>query len=124
LKEMWRVLKPGGIGVITTPNMAAWYNRLFMLFGYGPMNYTPSPEYKNIGYPRFVHKKNIYDHPRVFTVRALKELLGLCGFRIMDWDVINDVYRGQPHGGMRAAASYMIPRGWRENTIIKITPLK
>ena len=34
LFEVKRGLKPGGIAVISTPNLASWYNRLFLLFGW------------------------------------------------------------------------------------------
>jgi ubiquinone/menaquinone biosynthesis C-methylase UbiE len=36
LEEIYRVLKPDGHLLITTPNLASWYNRLLLLFGYQP----------------------------------------------------------------------------------------
>lgn len=36
LFEVKRMLKPGGIAVITTSNLASWYNRLSLLFGWQP----------------------------------------------------------------------------------------
>lgn len=34
LMEVWRILKPGGYLLVTTPNLASWLNRLLLLFGY------------------------------------------------------------------------------------------
>lgn len=38
LDEIFRVLKPNGIAVLTTPNLAVWYNRIVMLFGFQPFH--------------------------------------------------------------------------------------
>lgn len=118
LREVIRVLKPGGYALFTTPNLAAWYNRLGLLFGYQPFNYTPSPEYRNIGFPKFVKKNNIYDHPRVFTHKALKELFEKIGYRVENMDVVNHTYEGQPYRKARELAHYLVPKGWKENIVI------
>ena len=36
VQEIQRVLKKGGYVIITTPNLASWYNRLCLLFGWQP----------------------------------------------------------------------------------------
>src|SRR6266498_5058359 len=36
LSEAHRVLKKGGLIIITTPNLAAWFNRIIFLFGFQP----------------------------------------------------------------------------------------
>lgn len=36
LKNLWRVLRKDGTCIITTPNLASWYNRVFLLLGYQP----------------------------------------------------------------------------------------
>ena len=36
LDEIYRILKPGGVAVISTRNLAAWYNRAVLLFGFQP----------------------------------------------------------------------------------------
>lgn len=121
LKEVFRVLKPDGKAVFTTPNLAAWYNRIGLLFGYQPFNYTPSPGYRNIGFPSFVKKDNIFDHPRVFTHRALKELFQNIGFVVEKTAVVNHTYSGQPYEKLRSIINYLIPMGWRENIIIRVS---
>jgi len=73
LREIARVLKPNGHCILTTPNLASWYNRLLLLLGYQPYHTDVS----------FLHQvgklKPIVDggsgHFRVFTLRALRELL-------------------------------------------------
>lgn len=39
LREARRVLKKDGHIIITTPNLAAWFNRIIFLFGYQPFFY-------------------------------------------------------------------------------------
>lgn len=36
MQEINRVLKPGGVAILTTPNSGAWFFRLFKLFGLPP----------------------------------------------------------------------------------------
>ncbi len=36
LEETYRILKPDGIFILTTPNLAWWINRLILLLGYQP----------------------------------------------------------------------------------------
>ncbi|MBM3192417.1 MAG: class I SAM-dependent methyltransferase, partial [Chlamydiae bacterium] len=43
-------LEPNGVFVVTTPNMANLFNRLFLLFGWSPGFYSPSLRY-NTGNP-------------------------------------------------------------------------
>ncbi len=78
LENIYLVLKPSGYLVISVPNIASWYNRLFLLFGLMPVwiesslkTYTGNP---------FVRKG--VGHIHAFTKRSLTELLRLKGFRI------------------------------------------
>jgi 2-polyprenyl-3-methyl-5-hydroxy-6-metoxy-1,4-benzoquinol methylase len=124
LHECYKTLKRDGVMILTTPNLASWQNRLLLLFGYHPTNYTVSSEFKNLGFPKFIKKKNLYDHPRVFTVRALKEILEKTGFKILGLKVINHTYSGQEYRILRFLLNMILPANWKENIVVKVKPLK
>jgi SAM-dependent methyltransferase len=86
LDEILRVLKRGGYVIITTPNLASWYNRLCLLFGWQPFWTEVSTKFV-IGNPlrerRASHESLMPSgHLRVFTPFALKRLLELHNFSI------------------------------------------
>jgi len=62
-----RVLKSEGKVIITTPNLARLYNRLFLLKGSNPLN--PDWSVEETGYEQG------YKHVRLFTVKDLKYYL-------------------------------------------------
>lgn len=82
LREIYRVLKPGGSCIITTPNLAGWPNRLSLLLGYQPFATAVSPEHEGAGKLIMKGDEGQWGHIRVFTTRALKELLKIHQFRI------------------------------------------
>ena len=49
LNEIYRILKKEGICVITTPNLASWYNRIQLLFGYQPYAIPASHKHRGAG---------------------------------------------------------------------------
>jgi len=73
LQEVARVLKPHGHFILTTPNLASWYNRLLLLLGYQP-HHTDVSYWHNVGKFRPI-VDGASGHVRVFTLRALRELL-------------------------------------------------
>lgn len=79
LEEIHRVLKKGGVAVITTPNLANYFNRLTFLFGFQPYFSGTGMKY-NTG--KFFGKDYPCPHLIMFTLKALKELLQLHGFKI------------------------------------------
>jgi methionine biosynthesis protein MetW len=86
LDEVFRTLKNDGIFILTTPNLAAWYNRILLFLGYQPHFTEVSTQY-NVGKIYFgklaLGKETaIGGHLRLFTYHALKELLKLHGFCI------------------------------------------
>lgn len=70
LQEIYRVLKPNGLLIITTPNLATLTDRIKFLFGKAPRQTNPMHEY-------------LYLHIRPFTFSSLKEALTLTRFRVI-----------------------------------------
>jgi SAM-dependent methyltransferase len=86
LDEVSRVLKNDGVFVVTTPNLAAWYNRIILLLGYQP-HFTEVSNKNNVGKlycGKLAEEKEgaIGGHLRIFTYPALKELIALHGFSV------------------------------------------
>ena len=86
LFEVKRVLKPGGIVVITTPNLASWYNRLFLLIGWQPFWTEVSTKFV-IGNPLRERRAKCggimpSGHLRLFTPLALRRFVEMCGFSV------------------------------------------
>jgi SAM-dependent methyltransferase len=70
LTELARVLAPGGVAVITTPNLASLENRIRMLLG---------------RYPNFVEYELGGDgHVRAYTLPTLRRQLERCGMAVED----------------------------------------
>lgn len=70
LAEVWRVLRPGGALLLSTPNLAAWYNRALLAVGVQPI-------FSEVGL-RAIHGrpgKQVVGHLHLFTRRALVSLL-------------------------------------------------
>jgi SAM-dependent methyltransferase len=74
--EARRVLRPGGILLLSTPNLAAWFNR--GLIGLGIQPVFSEVSLRGI-YGRPGHE--VVGHLRLFTRRALVEFLAARGFR-------------------------------------------
>jgi SAM-dependent methyltransferase len=75
LAEAHRVLAPGGWLLLSTPNLAAWYNRVLLAVGVQPL-FTEVSLRGIYGRPG----QEVVGHLRVFTRRALVGLLAANGF--------------------------------------------
>lgn len=82
LDEIYRTLSPKGVCVLTTPNLAAWYNRATLFLGYQPF-FTQVSFHHPVGRLPFVGGFGAGGHLRVFTLRALKGLVQTHRFRIV-----------------------------------------
>ncbi|MCL5434972.1 MAG: class I SAM-dependent methyltransferase [Patescibacteria group bacterium] len=86
LTESKRVLKKNGLLIITTPNLAAWFNRIILLFGYQPFFTEISTIDKTLGLSftrKLTPNRKPLGHLRVFTLKALIELLQMHDFKIL-----------------------------------------
>ena len=73
--EARRILRPGGSLLLSTPNLAAWYNRGLLAFGIQPI-FSEVSLRGVFGRPGRV----VAGHLRLFTRRALTEFLTASGF--------------------------------------------
>lgn len=87
LKEIFRILKPGGYAVISTENLASWDNVLALVLGYTPFSMEFDDGVKKLGNPLSPHDKEVdpgYEAPhiRIFTYKGLLEAVHFVGFRV------------------------------------------
>ena len=85
LQESRRVLKKNGYVIITTPNLAAWFNRILLLLGFQPFFTEVSTIDKTCGLS-FTRRLTTYRKPmghlRVFTLKALEDILHIHRYKI------------------------------------------
>jgi len=82
IREAYRVLKRGGLFLLSTPNLAWWLNRLALLLGYQPYWSECSTIY-NVGKFKRNLRQPLSGHLRLYTYKALKQLLELHGFQVI-----------------------------------------
>jgi len=84
LEEIRRVLRPNGLLVLTTPNMACWENRIGLPLGWQPLFTETGTEWVfNRG--RIAPKARPVGHLHVFTLGAIRALLEFHGFSVQKW---------------------------------------
>ncbi len=79
LQEIRRVLKPGGLCILTTPNLSSWVNRIALLLGYQPFFTEVSTKF-GVGhlFPFWLNA----GHMRLFTYRAIRDLVKIYDFQV------------------------------------------
>ena len=87
IQEFYRIMKVGGYGFISTPNLSSLCNILQLIFTFQPVICAASDKFNGIGNPLASHRGQIitdrtHNHLRVFSLRALEELLKINGFKI------------------------------------------
>jgi SAM-dependent methyltransferase len=85
LDEIGRALKPEGVCVITTPNLASWINRIMLALGWTPLQ-VETTRRSIRGRPRwaFPTEKDPAGHIHVMTVPALKAVVRDNAFVILE----------------------------------------
>lgn len=84
--EVFRVLRPGGLAVISTENLASWHNILALTFGWQAFSLTNVSQLRSgIGNPlanlRYSDPlREMGGHQRIFSYQGLKELAVAAGF--------------------------------------------
>jgi SAM-dependent methyltransferase len=82
LRECARLLSTRGVLVLSTPNLSAWFNRVFLLLGYQPV-FTETSTSWTYGRPRILLRSRPVGHLRCFTPRALRDMLPDCGLQLI-----------------------------------------
>ena len=92
VKELYRLLRPGGYAIIATENLASWHNIFALLWGWQPFTLSQFSEKKSaIGNPWGLDrgentnpalKYPSYRHCLVLSYRGIKELFEIHGFTI------------------------------------------
>lgn len=87
VKEIKRVLAPGGLAVICTENLASWHNIAALAFGYQPFSLTNISSKSPIGNPLALHRGEApagesFQHVHVMTLAALRDIFAAHGLPI------------------------------------------
>ncbi len=87
VKEIKRVLVPGGLAVVCTENLASWHNIAALVIGYQPFSLTNISNKRSIGNPFALHKGaapvgESFQHVHVLTLTALRDLFSAYGLPI------------------------------------------
>ncbi len=83
LAEVARVLCPGGTLILTTPNLASWMNREYLLRGDSPGQQSPA-----------LIIDGCFGHLRLYTMHELVTLLEGVGFRVVRQRFIDQIPLG------------------------------
>lgn len=89
IREVFRVLRPGGYVLIALPNLASWHNRLMVLMGYQLRDVEVSREIL-AGVHRRYRGQEPTGHIHTVTPKAFSELMTYHGFNT------KKIYSGRP----------------------------
>lgn len=92
-EEVRRVIKPRGFFLVTLPNLAVWFNRLLLLFGFQPVHTDPSGRYWVGTIAKTKNKASHHGHYTPYTYKALREMLRYYDFKMISTDTFSFFYR-------------------------------
>jgi SAM-dependent methyltransferase len=110
--EVRRVLRPGGVAVICTENLASWHNVAALALGFMPFSMTNVSATGPVGNPFALHAGEIptqgesWQHVHVLTFSGLRQLFEAHGFRVV----------------RHVAAGYYPAFGWLARTLAARDP--
>ncbi len=121
-----QMLKDRGVLILTTPNLANLFNRLFLLIGWSPTNYHASTI--KTGNPLTKARigacfRNSFPHKSVFTSKQLKELIEIYGFRVTkhkgyDYSSDNPSKSGGNYSLFRKTINRLLPTSMKEGIFL------
>jgi SAM-dependent methyltransferase len=88
VSESFRIVRPGGLVVTSTENLASWHNIIALVAGWQPFSLTNISQTRlGVGNPLAVHRgetpvSTLHAHNRVFAYRGLRELYEAHGFEV------------------------------------------
>ena len=84
MEDLHALLAENGLLLLSTPNLAYWVNRVLLLFGISPLFLENSARKKLGRFTRLLGQANQTEgHIRVFTYRAVRELLDMYAFELL-----------------------------------------
>lgn len=86
MRELTRVVKPGGLVLVCTENLASWHNVGALALGYQPFSIANISENGSIGNPFALHEDDdssweSWQHIHVMALDALRDLFRRFGFQ-------------------------------------------
>jgi ubiquinone/menaquinone biosynthesis C-methylase UbiE len=88
VKELFRILKPGGYTIVCTENLASWHNIFSLAMGWMPMSSSNFSQVTyNVGNPLGLHASEAtylpesWQHIRVLSIRGIKDIFEIHGFK-------------------------------------------
>ncbi|MDI6701323.1 MAG: methyltransferase domain-containing protein [bacterium] len=81
-QEIMRILKPGGILIVSTPNLASLRKRIWLLRGKHPVGQLKE----------FFESNPFVEHIREFTVNEVSQIVKWAGFEVISAYCINHIY--------------------------------
>jgi len=83
IKDVFRMLRPSGVAMISLPNLSSWHNRLGLLLGYQPRDVEISKECVVGVHPHYLPGARPLGHIHTATATAFKELMEFHRFKTL-----------------------------------------